>query len=119
MPLGAAGRHGEVNAALVRLVDIGSIPVHLDSASTLGRALGSQIGGHLDGEVLLAGRDGHRVTGVHIPLGEIGGDDGSVVSGQADDGDVGGAGVRSDDGEGQGYALAGGVLLDVADSSSQ
>ena len=93
------GRHLEVNTALVRLIDIGRIPMHLDRAGASSSALRTQIGRHLDGEVLLALVDGHRVAGVDVPLGEVGGDDCACVGGEADDGYIRDSGVWSDDGE--------------------
>jgi hypothetical protein len=63
--------HGEVDTALIRLINAACIPVELDSTSAFGRTLRAEVGWHLDAEVLLRGGDGRSGGGVDVPLDEV------------------------------------------------
>ena len=114
IPLGVRAAQREINAALVRLIDVRRVPVHLDSTLALLGTLVAQVRRHLDAEVLLAVLDRRGCWGIVVPLLEVLGDHFAVGRGCVDDGDVRMAGVGGHDCEGQVDRLAGSVGLDVA-----
>lgn len=83
VPLASGPAHGEVDAALIRLVDVRSIPEHLNDALTRGGTLAAQVGRHLDAEVFVGIGNWHGVGSVHAEFLQIGGDD--LVGGGLDD----------------------------------
>lgn len=66
VPLARATANVEVDATLVGLVNVGSIPEHLDGAVALGVALGGKVTRDRDLEVLLAIGDGGTRRGVGV-----------------------------------------------------
>ncbi|KAH6999030.1 hypothetical protein BKA56DRAFT_40983 [Ilyonectria sp. MPI-CAGE-AT-0026] len=104
-----AAANGEINARLVGLVDISSVPEPLQNTVTGGGALAAEVVGDGDAEGGVVG--GHaRVGGIVGELDQGRADD--AVGAGLDNRDVGVAGVGSGNVDGEVDRLAGGVALD-------